>query len=82
MNEVCIREMDAAASCKASPRLLGLQIFLSMGLKKLIKWALLCRHKKMHSQKSQLHFVSGKMYSGGNRETRYALRNTSLGGTF
>ncbi|CAN8004527.1 unnamed protein product [Ixodes hexagonus] len=44
-----------------------------MGLKKLIKWALLCRHKKIHSHKSQLHFVSGKMYTGGNRETRRLL---------
>uniref|UniRef100_A0A131XD52 Uncharacterized protein n=1 Tax=Hyalomma excavatum TaxID=257692 RepID=A0A131XD52_9ACAR len=44
-----------------------------MGLKKVIKWALVCGQRKMQSRKSPMHFVCSKMYADGNRQTRRLL---------
>lgn len=44
-----------------------------MGLKKVIKWALVCGQRKMQSRKSPTHFVCSKMYADGNRQTRRLL---------
>ncbi|XP_075537901.1 uncharacterized protein LOC142572574 isoform X1 [Dermacentor variabilis] len=46
---------------------------IAMGLKKVIKWALVCGQRKMQSRKSPMHFVCSKSYADGNRETRRLL---------